>query len=101
MNIYQTFILLLLISCTISCHHPVESKLLRKALSEEDEEEESESIIPQEEVQQMAVPPPEPLPVFTFEQVLQTVPYFKTTLGVLVYDPKSGKSAFVSFCPVL
>ena len=90
MNIYQTFILLL-ISCTILCHHPVESKLLRKALSEEDEEEESESIIPQEEVQQVAVPPPEPLPAFTFEQVLQTVPYFKTTLGVLVYDPLSDK----------
>ena len=96
MNIFQTFILLL-ISCAILCHHPVESKLLRKTLSEEDEEEESESIIPQEEVQQVAVLPPEPLPAFTFEQVLQTVPYFKTTLGVLVYDPQSGKSAFVLF----
>lgn len=39
----------------------------------------------------LSVHPPEPLAAYNLENVLQTVPYFKATFGVLVYDPTTDK----------
>ena len=56
-------------------------------LSEEQEQAEEESSAV-ELAQPTAIEPIEP---YTFESVLQTVPYFHDTIAILVYDPQSDK----------
>jgi len=62
----------------------------------EEEEQQAEDLASSaiELTQPEAIEPFEP---YTFDNVLKTINYYHDTIAILVYDPQSGKSAFVCF----